>query len=108
MKCKECDSCTKGRFDYMCMGVKEPFVIKDINQDCTEYPKITITRAHTYDDVKNAIDFLNNQIRSDLKELDGDRTSEFAKMLLAGHRNINVTIKVLEKELANIMLAYTE
>lgn len=44
MKCKECNSCHKGFFAskpeaYVCIGVPEPFVIDDINVDCTEYPE---------------------------------------------------------------------
>lgn len=42
MKCKDCKACKKGWFssdpdDYVCIGVKEPFVINDINKECTEY-----------------------------------------------------------------------
>ena len=42
MKCKECECCKKGWFKskpdaYVCTGVKEPFVIEDINIECTEY-----------------------------------------------------------------------
>ena len=42
MKCKDCKACKKGRFpsdpdEYVCIGVKEPFVINDINAECTEY-----------------------------------------------------------------------
>lgn len=42
MKCSECAACRKGWFssrpnNYVCTGVKEPFIIKDINQECTEY-----------------------------------------------------------------------
>lgn len=40
MKCRECDACRKGWFkpdEYVCIGVPEPFVIKDINVECTEY-----------------------------------------------------------------------
>lgn len=44
MKCKDCDSCIKGFFlskpaEYVCIGVKNPFVIDDINHECTEYPE---------------------------------------------------------------------
>ena len=44
MKCKDCDSCKKGFWDskpeaYICIGVKEPFEIHDINSECTEYPE---------------------------------------------------------------------
>lgn len=42
MKCKDCGSCKKGWFssrpyDYVCIGVKEPFVIDDIYTECTQY-----------------------------------------------------------------------
>ena len=41
MKCKECDACTLGYFEsrpfsYVCIGTKEPFIVDDINQECTE------------------------------------------------------------------------
>ena len=41
-KCKDCDCCRKGYFkskpnEYVCIGVKNPFMIKDINEPCTEY-----------------------------------------------------------------------
>ena len=53
MKCKECESCYKGFFKskpdkYVCIGVAEPFVISDINQECTEYPdkrKIKVVKS---------------------------------------------------------------
>lgn len=46
MKCKDCDACHKveipntnssGYYYYECRGVKNPFKINDINQECTEY-----------------------------------------------------------------------
>jgi hypothetical protein len=42
MKCKDCKACYKRFFEskpeeYVCIGVPEPFVIKDINSECTEY-----------------------------------------------------------------------
>lgn len=43
MKCKDCPSCSKGwmhyKNQYVCIGVKEPFVIEDIEHECTEYPE---------------------------------------------------------------------
>lgn len=44
MKCRECKSCYRGYFAsrpnaYVCIGVKEPFIINDINHECTEYPE---------------------------------------------------------------------
>ena len=49
MKCKDCTSCYKGWFrsnpnEHICIAVKEPFVIDDINVECTEYP----TKVKTY------------------------------------------------------------
>ena len=44
MKCKDCKCCHKGFFEstpeaYVCTGVPEPFVIDDVNVECTEYPE---------------------------------------------------------------------
>lgn len=44
MKCRDCNCCRKGWFDfapdvYVCIGVKEPFAINNINRECTEYPE---------------------------------------------------------------------
>lgn len=44
MKCRECSACAKDWFPsklgaYVCIGVPEPFVIDDINHECTEYPE---------------------------------------------------------------------
>lgn len=44
MKCKDCAYAVKGFFNcypdkHVCIGVKEPFVINDINVECTEYPE---------------------------------------------------------------------
>jgi hypothetical protein len=41
-KCKDCDYAVKDFFkcapgEYVCIGVKEPFVISDINAECTQY-----------------------------------------------------------------------
>ena len=42
MKCIECNSCVKGFFNnrpelYACIGVKHPYIIRDVNQECVEY-----------------------------------------------------------------------
>ena len=44
MKCCECSACRKGWFEnqpdsYVCVGVLNPFVISDVNAECTEYPE---------------------------------------------------------------------
>ena len=45
MICAECTACRKvdyndGTWAWTCHGVKEPFVINDINKECTEYPEL--------------------------------------------------------------------
>ena len=62
MKCIECECCRKGWFkskpaEYVCIGVKEPFVIKDANVECTEYPeknKIISNKISANKFIKNA------------------------------------------------------
>lgn len=44
MKCKDCSACMKGFFKskpdkYVCTGVKDPFIIDNIDSYCTEYPE---------------------------------------------------------------------
>ena len=44
MKCKNCSAYHKGYFkskpdDYVCTGVCETFVIRNIDNECTEYPE---------------------------------------------------------------------
>lgn len=44
MKCKDCTCCRQGWFKsqpdkYVCIGVKTPFVIEDINSECAVYSK---------------------------------------------------------------------
>lgn len=48
MKCKDCDAAVKGFFacepdKHVCIGVKEPFVIENIDVECTEYKTATLT-----------------------------------------------------------------
>ena len=57
MKCKDCIACRKGYFpsrpnDYICIGVKNPFVITDIKSDCTEYPERNNTENKTKSNLK--------------------------------------------------------
>lgn len=58
MKCKECPSCRKGWFEhkpkaYVCIGVKWPFVIDNIDRECTEYPTAKIAQPEP---VKSYVD----------------------------------------------------
>ena len=53
MKCRDCEACVQGWFsfspdDYVCIGVKEPFVINDVNAHCTEYGSMRKMIAKEY------------------------------------------------------------
>lgn len=53
MRCKDCDCCEQGFFrsrptSYVCTGVKHPFVIENINEECTEYPEKNEKLKHKY------------------------------------------------------------
>ena len=44
MTCRECSSAKKGYFaskpdEWVCIGVKHPFIISDMDKECTEYPE---------------------------------------------------------------------
>ena len=62
MKCKDCSACRKGFFksdpeSYVCIGVKEPFIVDNIDHACTEYPeKNKDTREE--DRIKKLIQFI--------------------------------------------------
>lgn len=47
MKCKECDACVKQRNEYICTGIKEPFVIDNIEMECSEYSQSKVMK-HKY------------------------------------------------------------
>ena len=53
MKCIECDSCVKGFFNnqpelYACIGVKHPYIIRDVNQECAEYPELRERKIYDF------------------------------------------------------------
>ena len=56
MKCKNCSACHKGYFkskpdDYVCTGVCEPFVIRNINNECTEYKDLKESELWSWNEV---------------------------------------------------------
>ena len=56
MKCKDCDACHKGYFkskpdDYVCTGVCEPFVIRNIDNECTEYKDLKESELWSWNEV---------------------------------------------------------
>ena len=58
-------------------------------------------------EIEESIEFFRGWIKTDLKELDGDTTSDYAKFILSGHKHINVAIKVLE-DMVNPTRDYAE
>lgn len=60
MKCKDCSACRKGFFKskpdkYVCIGVKEPFVIENIDSYCTEYPEKNKPELWSWNEVDDDI-----------------------------------------------------
>lgn len=102
MKCKECSSCRKGWFpskpnDYVCIGVKHPFVIEDINVECTEYDDVT-TNA---DNIRSMSDeelaeLLAKGIYNN-KEIDLDYEICHKGMCLDGETCVGCMLKWLKK-----------
>jgi hypothetical protein len=89
MKCKNCNSCVDVISEQWCYGVKEPFKIKDIEQDCTEY-------KYCVNKILQAIQYFEEWIKEDLKELAGDTKSDYAKFILNKHKHINTAIEVMK------------
>ncbi len=60
MKCYDCDCCKEGFLpnEYVCTGVKEPFIIKNINSECSEYNE-------EYGDNKDKTRYKNIKINQD-------------------------------------------
>lgn len=91
MKCKDCKACRFGYFKskpicYVCIGVKEPFVIDDIEHECTEYKE-------KRDEVsKSEVDFLKEayQVTNHPTYYGGeDNTYEAKKVIKAWGLNFN-------------------
>lgn len=61
-----------------------------------------------YDKIINATNFLKNWKETDMKELDGDTISDYAKFILSNHVHINTAIEVLEDKASDIRLKYTD
>jgi len=49
--------------------------------------------------LRQAINFMKNWKENDLKELSGDKTSDYALWVLNGHIHIDIALEVLETEL---------
>lgn len=70
MQCKDCPCNVKGFFQCepdadVCIGVKEPFIIQDLNVECTEYPemreeKISIVTVSTIKEPEPVKPYVDN------------------------------------------------
>ena len=82
MKCKECGCAKKGWFkskpdDYVCIGVNEPFIISDINNECTEYPEKRNKKIES--DIVDAIVHFKYGISNDIFK---EPVTNYAKMAI--------------------------
>lgn len=116
MKCKFCYACKKGYFEskpdsYVCTGVKEPFIINDIEQECTEY-KNTKT---TYDKIKEINNHnleelyltVENGCASDIELNDMNKLIDFIYNCINSCSNLMIKYCELEHEnkiLKNIII----
>lgn len=76
MRCKDCDCAKKGYFQsrpdaYVCIGVKEPFVIDDYpNARCTQYKHITNNSSTTSNDgLYMELFIIKNNVRYNVKTI---------------------------------------
>lgn len=75
MECKNCNACKLGFFkskpsSYVCTGVKEPFVINNINQVCTEYENKKDSNIKQLDTSENILRNLVNVVNTLLHIVD--------------------------------------
>lgn len=95
MKCRNCNACSK---DNWCYGVREPFKIKDIDQECTQYSKAFWVNVEDKndDDISAAIKFFSEWIEKDLKDFDKDKI-DYAKYISNNRKHISTALKVMEQ-----------
>lgn len=90
MKCKDCDCCKQGWFksmpsNYVCTGVKEPFVIDNIYNECTEYPEKRSDK-NIGDDLMNICEKEINMTSDDVAALLVDLYGEYM-VSIGGYEN---------------------
>lgn len=100
MKCKNCSSCRKGFFKsqpdkYVCIGVKEPFVINNVDSHCTEYPEKQKQNDSEYILIGQAIESAKCRIYR-LKQNEGS-TLAHQKKAKNQQDLMKITIKALER-----------
>lgn len=91
MRCKDCDGCKLGYFKskpdkYVCTRVKHPFIVENIDHECTEYPERKDLVS------KTEIDFMKDayQAANHPSHYGGeDNTYEARKVIKAWELNFN-------------------
>lgn len=99
MKCRDCNACVIHNYEPWCNGVKEPFKIINIYNNCTEYNEEYWNNAlgKSYNSVNTAIKYFEQWIKDDLKELDGDTESDYAKFILDKHNHIHTALNIMKQ-----------
>lgn len=83
MKCSECTACRYVTYnnhthngEWKCYGVKEPFTIEDIEQECTEYPEMRKTNTMVEEDYSSV--YLTPEEKAAVTSIkDSGSTTEF-------------------------------
>lgn len=113
MKCKNCNSCKKGYFEskpnsYVCTGVKEPFVIHNIEQECAEYKtaydKVKAINNHNLKELYLTVE---NGCASDIELSDMNKLIDFIYFLYDEREKlyeINYNLKNENKLLRDIII----
>ena len=86
MKCKNCSACHKGYFkskpdDYVCTGVCEPFVISNIDNECTEYKDLKeYERGFPLQIYSSVFTFNEENLLRDMANYERDTGKEVTKL----------------------------
>jgi hypothetical protein len=102
MKCKDCHACYKGFFEskpkeYVCIGVPEPFVIKDIDSECTEYLK---KNDETENEVNTKKENIIKRIEENFSDMEDALISNCAFQAVQLFRDYtNEIIKIIKEEI---------
>ena len=91
MRCKDCDCAKKGYFQsrpdaYVCIGVKEPFVIEDYpNAECTQYKHTIDSNGAMNDGLYMELFIFQNGVKYNIKTINmKDVTTTLTNALMDG------------------------
>ena len=104
MKCKSCKHCKQGWFkemptEYVCIGVKRPFIIDDIDHECTEYQELREQiETNPYDELVQNL----NAAKWEIKERNDTSLSRCLKYI----KNAIIEAGRLNAKYANLSAEY--